>query len=180
MIYNEWIKDKPSLFNAINVNQPSQFITLYGSDKIDLLYKLRYGNKTLPSSLINLTVDELGGIISIVCSDHWNRKYTLLRDEILLGVDSKEIVEESVNDDIIRISNSNSENKISAYNDDELTTNDTDSNIITDDTKKEGTRIITKTNVNMNAIVTQLEILNSNFLDDVLKDVSEIISLSIY
>ena len=179
MNYIDWAKEG-NLFEEINKIQSTSFITNYGSNRIDMLYRVKYGNKTIPSSIEKLSITDVANIIIVSCGDNWNSKYTLLKDEILLGVESKQIVEETINDDIMRVSNSNSENKVSAYNEDELVANDSDSNMVNDDTQKETNRTTTTINTNLNAIKTQLELLDSNFLDTVLKDVSKLVSLSIY
>lgn len=179
MIFNEWLKDG-SLFTEINTITPSPFITKYGAANLDLIYKMRYGAKTIPSSMESLTVPDVARIISISYSDNWNNKYTLLHDKILLGVGSQVIVEDSTKDDIIRNSNSNSESNVSAFNEDTMTPNDSDSNTVNDDTNKTSTKNSSTTHTNMNAIKQQLKLFNSSFINTVCEDVRKVVSLSIY
>ena len=181
MNFNEWIKGKPSLFNEINKIKPFPFIDTYGSENIDLLYKTKYGTRSIPTSIENLTVPELAKLLVTSFGDSWSNKYTLLKDELLLGVDSKTVVDEMVTDDTTRTTNSNQTNKVSAFNDDDLTTNDSSDDVVNDDIQKERSKSVVTTNTNMNAIKSQLELMDSNFIvDTVLKDVSTLVSLSIY
>ena len=179
MVFNEWVKDG-SLFTEINTITPSTFITKYGAANLDLIYKMRYGAKTIPSSMESLTVPDVARIISISYGDNWNNKYKLLHDEILLGVESRVIVEASAKDDIIRSSDSNSESNVSAFNEDTMTPNDSDSNTVNDDTNKTSTKNSSTTHTNMNAIRQQLELFNSSFINTICEDVRNIVSLPIY
>ena len=180
MMFNEWIRGKPSLFNEINKIKPSPFIDEYGAENIDLLYKIKYGYRTVPKSIENLTIPELARILAISFGDNWNNKYTLLKEGLLLGVDSKTIVDETIKDDTIRVSNTNQINKVSAFNDDSLTTNDSNEDTVNDDIQKNISKNMVTTHSNMKAIQSQLELLKSNFIESVLDDVSRVISLSIY
>ena len=62
MLFNEWIKDN-SLFTEINNIEQFPFIEQYGATSLDLLYKMKYGNKKVPSHMIGLTVQEIATII---------------------------------------------------------------------------------------------------------------------
>lgn len=180
MIFNEWIKEK-SLFTEINRIKEFSFITAYGAKNLDLIYKMTYGNRHIPSNMITMTITDIANIIIVSYGDNWVNKYNLLKDEILLGVESQIIFNESKNDDTIKNSSRNSESKVSAYNDDEMSPNDSDSDIMNEDTKKELNRNTTTKNITLKAVKEQLELFNKNFvLDTVCKDVSKTLSLSIY
>lgn len=180
MKYVEWIEGKSSLFNEIYKIKQYPFIVIYGAENIDLLYKVKYGDREVAKSIEKLTMHELAIILVTIFGDSWNKKYTLLNDELMLGVDSKTVVDETLKDDTTRVSINNQTNKVSAFNDEELTTNDKDEDVINDDIQKESKKNTVTKNYNMNAIKSQLDLFKSHFIDDVLKDVSTIISLSIY
>lgn len=180
MMFNEWIRGKPSLFSEINKIKPSSFIDEYGAENIDLLYKVKYGYRTVPKSIENLSVPELARILVTSFGDNWNNKYTLLKENLLLGVDSKTVIDETIRDDTTRVSNTNQLNKVSAFNDDSLSTNDSNEDTVNDDIQKDVSRNTVTTHSNMKAIQSQLELLKSNFIESVLEDVSRVVSLSIY
>lgn len=180
MMFNEWLKDG-SLFTEINRIKEFTFITLYGAENLDLVYRMTYGTRHIPSNMVTMTLTDVANIIIVTYGDNWNNKYNLLKDEILLGVESQIIFDETANDDIIKNSNRNSESKVSAFNDDEMSPNDSDTDSVNENTQKELNRNTTTKKVTMNAIKTQLELFNSNFvLDTVCKDISKMLSLSIY
>ena len=180
MIFNEWIEEN-SLFTEINTIKPFSFIDSYGAEKLDLLYKTRYGLKTIPRSIEGLTVKEVANIIVISYGFNWENKYTLLTDEIMLGVDSKTVTNETVSDDEIKVLDSSNTNQVSAYNDDTLSTNDSSSDNLNEDRQRDKTTNEESTRKSLNAIKSQLELFNSNFIIDVVcKDVSKALSLSIY
>lgn len=180
MIFNEWLKDG-SLFAEINRIKEFTFITLYGVKNLDLVYRITYGNRTIPSNMETMTLTDVANILIVTYGDNWINKYKLLKDEILLGVESQVILDETLNDDIIKNSNRNSESKVSAYNVDVLSLNDGDTDSISENTNHEANRNTTTKNVTMNAIKQQLELFNTNFIMDVVcKDISKMLSLSIY
>ena len=181
MIYNEWIKGKTSLFSELqNTGLTSQFIVDYGAENLDLIYKMGYGTKTIPKSIENLTISELAKIISISYGDNWSKKYTLLQDEILLGVENKTVTNETVADNSTRTTNSNQTSKVSAFNVDVLSTNNGSDDSVDDDSTKDVTKSKDTTKTGFNVIKDQLELFDSNFVSIVVKDVSKIVSLSIY
>lgn len=180
MIYNEWIKGKTSLFTELNASMPSLFIANYGAENLDLIYKMGYGTKTIPKSIENLTITELAKIINISYGDNWIKKYTLLQDEILLGVENKTVTNETVADNSTRTTNSNQTSKVSAFNVDVLSTNNGSDDSVDDDSTKDVTKSKDTTKTGFNVIKDQLKLFDSNFASIVVKDVSKIVSLSIY
>lgn len=180
MIFNEWLKDG-SLFTEINRIKEFPFITLYGAKNLDLVYRMAYGSRTLPSNMETMTLTDVANILIVTYGDNWINKYNLLKDKVLLGVESQIIFDETINDDIIKNSNRISESKVSAYNVDVLSLNDGDTDSISENTNHDSNRNTTTKNVTMNAIKQQLELFNTNFIMDIVcKDISKMLSLSIY
>ena len=177
--YVEWVEGKPSLFNEIYKMRQYPFIADYGSENIDLLYKMKYGDREVAKNIEKLTIQELARILVAAFGESWNNLYVLIRN-MELGVDSKTVIDETVTDDTTRVSTSNQTNKVSAFNDDDLATNNSDEDTVNDDIKKESKKMTNHTVYNMNAIKSQIELMNDHFIDNVLKDVSRIVSLSIY
>ncbi|MCW7840703.1 hypothetical protein OPU75_00070, partial [Klebsiella pneumoniae] len=101
-------------------------------------------------------------------------------EKMLLGVDSKTILNVTISDDTKRTTISNQTNKVSAFNVDVLSTNDSNEDNVNDNIRKEQNKNAVTTHTNMNAIKSQLDLLNLHFIDSVLEDVSKIVSLSIY
>ena len=179
MIFSEWIRGKSGIFTEMIKIKPMVFIYDYGAEKLDTLYKIKYGSRALAKNIISLTSLEVAQILIVSYGDKWENKYSLLKD-IEMGVDSKTIVDETINDDVKRVSSSNQTNQVSAFNDDDVATNDVQVDTINDDVQKDSRKNIVRTHKSMNAIKTQLDLLNSNFIDDVLQDVNKIVFLSIY
>lgn len=178
MLFNEWIRDKNGIFNEMLKIKPLPFVVDYHA--LDTLYKIKYGSRTVAKNIINLSSLDVARIIIVSYGDKWDNKYALLK-EMEMGVDSKTIVDEAINDDVKRVSSSNQTSQVSAFNDDEdVSTNDVQVDIVNDDVKKDSTKNTIKTHKSMNAIKTQLDLLNSNFIEDVFQDVNKIVFLSIY
>lgn len=180
MNFNELLKDN-SLFGTINSIKEFPFITSYGAEKIDLLYKMLYGSRIIPSNVENMSIQDIANVIVVSFGDKWEKQYKLLTDELLAGVESKTVIEESTEDDTDRNLTTTTINKVSAFNEDELTENDGDDEKSNLNETKKSTRNSTNTTTSMKAIKDQLELLTSNFIIDVvMKDVSQLLSLSIY
>lgn len=179
MFFNEWIQDKQGIFTEMLKIKPLPFIVDYGAKSLDTLYKIKYGSRAVAKNIINLNSSEVAHILIVSYGDNWKNKYALLNG-VELGVDSKTIVDETINDNVTRVNSSNQTNQVSAFNDEDVTTNDVQVDVVNDDVTKESTKSIVKTHKSVNAIKTQLDLLNSNFIDDVFQDVNKIIFLSIY
>ena len=57
-MFNEWLKDG-SLFTEINRIKEFPFITLYGAEKLDLIYRMTYGSRTIPSNMETMTLTDV-------------------------------------------------------------------------------------------------------------------------
>lgn len=179
MEYNEWIRGKQGIFTEMLKIEPLPFDVDYHA--LDTLYKVKYGSRKVAKNIVNLTPYEVAHILVASYSDKWSNKYAILKD-IELGVDSKTIIDENINDGVKRVSSSNQTNQVSAFNDedDDVATNDVQVDVVNDDIQKDSTKNIVKTHKSINAIKTQLDLLNSDFIDDVFQDVNKIVFLSIY
>ena len=181
MLLSEWLKDS-SLFEEINSIQPFPFIVEYGSRNLDLVLRMGYGSRKVPTNIEPLTINEVANIIIVNYGDNWGRKFTLLKEEVLLGVESKTIVTERILDDTNKQLTSTQTNKVSAFNDesDIMVNNDSSVDSLKDDTNKEVNKDTETIVTNLNAIKNQLTMFNTNFINEVCNDVSKIVSLSIY
>lgn len=179
MFFSEWIKDKQGIFTEMLKIKPLPFVVDYEAKSLDLFYNLKYGSRTVAKNIANLSSLDVARIIVVSYGDKWNNKYAILKN-MEIGVDSKTIVDETINDDVKRVSSSNQTNQVSAFNDENVATNDVQVDIVNDDVKKDSTKNIVKTHKSINAIKTQLDLLTSNFIDDVFQDVNKIVFLSIY
>ena len=180
MNFNEWIRTNGIFTEMLKIN-PLPFFSDYSAESIDTLYKMKYGSRTIAKNIMNLTPLEVARILVTSYGDKWSNKYTLLK-EMEIGVDSKTTIYETVNDDVKRVSSSNQTNQVSAFNDEDedVATNDVQVDSVNDDVKKDTTKNLVKTHKSINAIKTQIDLLNSNFIDDVFQDVNKIVFLSIY
>ena len=180
MIFKEWVQEN-SFFGTINSIREFPFITAYGADKMDLIYKMLYGSRFIPSNVENMSVNDVAAVVVASFGDKWSKQYNLIENELLPGVDSKTTTEESTEDDTDRNITTIRDNKVSAFNSDEMTENDSDDENSTLSEKKNSTKSNTTTTTSLKAIQDQLDLLKSDFIIDVImKDVSRLLSLSIY
>lgn len=180
MIFKEWVQDK-SFFGTINSIRTFPFITAFGADKMDVIYTMLYGSRFIPSNVENMSVYDVAAVVVASFGDKWEKQYKLVENELLLGVDSKTTTEESTEDDTDRNIKTTRDNKVSAFNTDDMADNDIEDENSTLSEKNKSTKINTTTTTSIKAIQDQLDLLQSDFIIDVImKDVSRLLSLSIY
>lgn len=181
MKYNEWIENKQGLFQELNSIHNYLFISDFGAENLDMLYTMMYGEKPIPKALQNRSVNDVARLIHRTFGDNWQKQHSLLQDELILGVDSKEVVDETSKDSTKTNETGTKTNKVSAYNSDTMVNNDSSEDTSDNTQEKDVDRNTTKTNSSLQAIERQMQLLNRNFLiDTVCKDVSKLVSLSIY
>lgn len=180
MIYKEWAMGQPTLFGEINKVIQSELITLYGADKLDLMYKIQYGERTIPKSIESLSTIQVAKIIAISYAETWNNKYKLLKEELMLGIKNQKILEENLKDDTIRVTTNDSSKSVSAFNEDEPSFSDGNEDHTNDNVNKNSSRNVTQTEKDFTVFQAQLELLSEPPVMFLLNDVSKVVSLSIY
>lgn len=180
MEFKEWVKDD-SLFHEINDIRKFPFIKEYDSETLDLLYTSLYGRHTVPKNIENLDVSDVAHLIVISFGKKWEQQHELLHEELMLGVERKTQTDETGQDETKQETKSDRQNKVSAYNDDEMITSDGSQDETTDSTDKESNKNTETTETSFKTVKEQLELLNSSFIrETVFQDIRNMLSLSIH
>lgn len=168
-----------SLFTAINNIEPMPFANK--SLLMDKMLVINDGDKLVYNKLVGFTVDELAEMILLKYGEHWKQVILVNGLDFSVGTrDGREMVE-TITDTRTRENTNANLNKVSAYDSDDLVTNDgTDS---TGNENESGTR--TRTVIDSTGdIYTAYKHLSmqakNNIIEIVLGDVGEYLTLSIY
>lgn len=179
MTFNEWIKSN-SLFSEIFSIKDFEFITIHTASTLDLSYKLMFGNKKIPSIMEVTSCNEIAKILVMLYGDKWDKTYNILKHELLLGVESKKVIDYSKKDDENSNTNTDNVNKIPSYNDAELIIDNTSNDVIISNKSKITNDNTVETIISNKVLLEQMKLFSNSFIDDVLKDIDKSLSLKIY
>lgn len=178
--YNEWCYNKVGLFNALTEINQHSFLSDYGVENLDLVFKMLYGNRIVSNSIIKLSVNELAIIIDKTFSDSWIKNYETV-SELELGISHGTTDIETVTEDRKSDRTNKTINNVSAFNDDsevyDTSNEDVESN---NDKVNKKVEHVTKHTDNK-ILEQQLKEFNNSFvLSVVMEDIKNFITLEIY
>lgn len=181
MNYNQWIQNKQSLMKTINEVEQFDFLTLYGVEYAEKIYRMKYGQKPVTDVINSFSVLELSNLIVSTHGESWKKQFNYLSKDYQLDVSREVIRSSDTTDNINRNTNNNSLNEVSGYNDDTLVTESGTKDNGTDSTEKTGTKTETITYKDYRLYDERLKHITNNFVVNVVcEDIKKMISLSIY
>ena len=169
-----------SLFTAIE-NSVAVIPTEYTVEMLDDVLLIEYGERTLYSPIANMPLDKIGFYVGSRFSNKWHN-LVLLHESItdvtdLNGTLETETVTESENRNNVR----DDLNKISAYNSTELIDNDGMNSTSNESVTGETVRTLKNGSNDINEKFNNLSsIEKNNIMNTVVKDVVNLLTLSIY
>ena len=179
MLIKEWLDGQPSIFSAIYEESPFEFISILGIQKLDLIFLTRYGNRNVPSYLINLTTQELANMLVLDYYNKWEQYYNVFTTTEVDGKGLIETTNEKVDDDSKRTMSTTSVNKISAFNVDSLSDDKSQEDSVNDDSKKIATKTVEKSIKDYSVLEKQLNLFNTGFIEMLCTDILKYVALSI-
>lgn len=179
--FNEWKRNKTSLFTEINSLLETSIFDEGNLEFVDMAFSHLYGNRYIPSSMENDTVSEVAKKLVILNKQKWINSYDLLYNEIVQGVANETTVTEQGTTSNERQLDRNTKENVSAFNDVDYSPDSENVEGLTDNNNQTNTTTRTETKKSLWAVQEQLRISQQSFLQDVVfKDVSKIITLSVY
>lgn len=176
-----------NLFDEINKIYPFPFVKSFPVDKLNRLYIITHGERTLSQAGITLTVPEIAAIIVGCYSDKWDRVHKVLASDISFVESHIEVVTETTNENGNTSNNATETtvDKVSAYNDEnfangEQSTNTneshgTNANTVEKTRERKVTENVTK---NLENAINYLQ--RALIYNIIFADVNRVITLSIY
>ena len=153
-------------------------------DKLDKALALQYGDRILHSKIALLDKIDVANILILNYGDKWKAMLDVSQSDTSsidpLATNTKRITE-TINTNEKAINTSENLNKVGAMNESELVVNDGSNN--TQNENKDGitTRVYTEELLSYENAFNKLSIIKKNsIIDTVLKDIAEMLTLSIY
>lgn len=182
-IYNELVtvndlNNVPQIFTELKKLNTN---AVMDSEKLHNLFMVRYGDRNVNPSIINLTPFQIADLLTF----EYGKKWEILSNEIWVGfnlgakqVNKKtETITKTENREVLK----DDVNKVSAYDTDELIVNDGNTSNTTDGLTGNESRVITDEIIDMETAFNNLSLtMQNSIIESVLNDVKSFITLSIY
>ena len=182
-VYNEMVtvndlNNVPQIFTELKKLNTN---AMMDSEKLHNLFMVRYGDRNVNPSIINLTPFQIADLLTFEYGEKWK----ILSNEIWVGFNlgakqvnkktetiTKTENRETLKDDV---------SKVSAYDTDELIVNDGNTSNTTDGLTGNESRVTTDEIIDMETVYNNLVNSQKNsIIESVLNDVKDFITLSIY
>ena len=182
-VYNELVtvsdlNNVPQIFTELKKLNTN---VMMDSEKLYNLFMVRYGDRNVAPSIINLTPFQIADLLTF----EYGKKWEILSNEIWVGfnlgakqVNKKtETITKTENREVLK----DDINKVSAYDTDELIVNDGNTSNTTDGLTGNESRVTTDEVIDMETVYNNLANTQKNsIIESVLNDVKNFITLSIY
>ncbi len=171
--------ENESIFTRIQGISPYPFFDTMLPEDMDTTLIINYGERVVYPKLHNLNLDKLANIINSLYGSNWKKLITINTLDFKSG--AEKIVNETTNNNVISTGSNSTDNKVSAYNSDELVTDTKDVGSSTNTEDLTGVKQISEKSISLRTAYNNLLLTQKiNILNTVLKDVSSYLTLDIY
>lgn len=174
--------DGQSIWGAIKLAHNFPFIN---NDEdvatLDLMQSLNFGQKIVFSAFTGVNINSVAGQIVKLYSDKWNKLIEANNLAANIGANNTHKITENINFTGDKNGTGETDNKVSAYNSDDLITDTGASNNTTEKNITETVRSVTDETFNLQTAFNNLSLVEkNNIIGTVLKDVSNYLTVSVY
>lgn len=171
--------ENESIFSRIQTLSPYPFFDTMLAVDMDTALVINYGERVIYPKLHNISIDKLASIINSLYGSNWEKLIAINTLDFKSG--AEKIVNETTNNNVISTGANSTDNKVSAFNSDELVTDTKDVGSSTNTEDLTGVKQISEKTISLrtaynNLLLTQ----KTNILNIVLKDVASYLTLDIY
>ena len=173
--------NESKVWNEIHTLAPLDFFKIATLDNLTVMQSLKYGDRIMYHKILGLDDEKLAELILINFKDKWNNLIEYATADINLGMSGNRSLTETIKNGETRTSSQDTANKVSAFNSDDLITNDGSHTGGTQTLDGDKVRIVIDGEMSLNNIINNLSLLDqTNIINVVMKDVTDFITLSIY
>ena len=148
---------------------------------MDQMLRVNYGSRAVFSGFINITIDDVAKHIISIYKDKWDKTIISAANINNIAANSSRKIKGSVSEMGTGNTQSDTENKVAAFNSDTLVTDGGASNTSDNTTTKDTDRESTDETFNLKSMLENLPLVErTNIINIVLKDVSNYLTVSIY
>lgn len=181
MNYNEWNINQNSIFYELNELTPNSIINVLGVEQLNLYYSINHGEKTIAPSLERVSTQAVANMINNMYMKKWEQLVNIYLNDLELGFDYSTTTDSNSVGTSNKDVSTNSTQKVSAYNDEEMSDVSGEIDSLNEAGDNETTSNVTVLHKTLKSIDFQRNLLeNSNITNAICKDIAELISLSIY
>ena len=168
-----------NFMGLINIDYP--LLSIGDPDLLNSMLLVDHGFKTVAKNYISVSKESLSKMIVLTHRKKWDSLMEVLETNINILSDNIQLTNENVKGDNTYTDDSNSLDKVSAFNSESLVDNTGNENKSTHTGNDNLNRIQTVTNTNLNNAVNNLQIIQDlNIIETILNDISNYFTLSIY
>lgn len=181
MLFNEWNLDQLSIFAELDDLNPNTLIGEIGVSFLTAYYKMNYGEKIVPKSIVKMSNAEVAQIINGRFYSQWERIHELYSEKLPVGFESETTVDETFIDSGSKEVSNNSTNKVTAYNDDSFSDDNSNDTMISESDNRDRNKQYSQKKTSLDSLAKQKNIAyNENMTNVICSDISKVVSLSIY
>lgn len=178
LLLNEFLADV-NFMGLINIDYPLSSIG--EPDLLNNMLLVDHGFKAVAKNYISASKESLAKMIVLTHRKKWDSLMKVLETNINILSDNVQLTNENVKGNNIYTDDSNSLDKVSAFNSESLVDNTGNENNSTHTGNDNRDRVQTVTNTNLGNAVNNLQIIQDlNIIETILNDVSNYFTLSIY
>lgn len=171
-----------SLFTAIRKYSNFPFFTEVSTTELDQMLVLMYGGRIMSSSCIGVNITLVARLITVVNGKKWLALYNFINDNTI-DLGAREVIKTEGSENTVgtKVDVSTSENKVSAFNSDDLITDTGSENKLDENTTKGVNNVETVSVSDWQTVFNNLSAMErTNIISVVLKDVASCITVSVY
>lgn len=170
-----------SIWSGVRALKPFPFFDTYTPQQLDMFMGESYGHRYMFNKAVTKTIDEVAIGIVANFKDKWEKLIEVQAMDYNLQSSGGKTTTEKVGKSEKRNLKNDNTNKVSAFNTDELITNDGSASTGSDQLIADNTRTVTEANISLIDAFNNLSLLDkSNILSTVLKDVASYLTLDVY
>ena len=168
-----------SLFDRIQTISPYPFFDTVHPLKMDELLKIKFGERLVFRKFLNVDLDTIALFINSEFGKKWQNIIIALESDIKIG--SERVLSENTDNKILNTGNNVTENKVSAFNSDELVIDKADDNSSNSETDNKTVKTTSEKLTSFATVYNNLSMVQKlNIINTVISDVAKHLTLDIY
>lgn len=170
-----------SIWEGVRALAPFPFFDTFTTQQLDMFLGESYGHRFMFSKMVTKTIGDTAVGIVANFKTKWENLIKLQAQTYDLQASNTLRTTETIAKSEKRNLKNDNTNKVSAFNTDELITNDGSASTGSDQLIADNTRTLNQANISLNNAFNNLSLLDkSNILSTVLKDVASYLTLDVY
>ena len=170
-----------NIFTELMEVGDNPIFNIENNQNMNMLLKLNHGDKVVFDKFNAISINEVARMLTLQHGKNWKRILDVSINGLNIGASSTHTITETITETENRTNIREDLNKVSAYNSDELVTNDGTNSNNNENVNGDKLRVLTDEVTDYNTLFNNLSTsIKNNIIDIVITDVSNFLTLSIY